>query len=268
MARIRTIKPEFWLDEDLSELSCETHMLAAALLNHCDDEGYFKANPKLLHAQIFALRELDGSVTELVQSLSEIGYLTLFNGTDGKFYGHVTNFNKHQTINKATASKIKGLKQLPSDYGSATEQLPLGKERKGKEQGKEQGKESKPSISSKSPCDDIPQVEIEVTNIKNINSGYAFQGDVIRLSQKDFNTWQALYSNLNLHEELKQLDMELRGEKKWFQPASAKLNYRNKVKNNKYQSQGKKTVTENFSEKDYGETVLPEWMRNVQGDQS
>jgi len=138
MARIRTIKPEFWLDEDLSELSCEAHMFAAALLNHCDDEGYFKANPKLLHAQIFALRELDGSVTELVQNLEKLNYLSCFVGTDGKKYGHVTNFNKHQAINKPTASKIKGLKPLPSNSRSATEQLPLGKE-----QGKEQGKEVK-----------------------------------------------------------------------------------------------------------------------------
>lgn len=139
MARIRTIKPEFWLDEDLSELSCETHMFAAALLNHCDDEGYFKANPKLLHAQIFALRELDGSVTELLQSLKKIEYLSLFRGSDGKIYGHVANFNKHQTINKPTASKIKGLKPLPSECGSDVVQLPSGKERKGTGKGKEQG---------------------------------------------------------------------------------------------------------------------------------
>ena len=142
MARIRTIKPEFWLDEDLSELSCETHMFAAALLNHCDDEGYFKANPKLLHAQIFALRELDGSVTDFVKSLEGAGYLSCFTGADGKLYGQVINFNKHQSINKATASKIKGLKQITQQSGSCPVVLPSGKERKGtgnREQGKEQG---------------------------------------------------------------------------------------------------------------------------------
>jgi hypothetical protein len=150
MARIRTIKPEFWLDEDLSELSCETHMFAAALLNHCDDEGYFNANPKLLHAQIFALRELDGTVAVIIQNLENIGYLTLFTGTDGKNYGHVTNFNKHQTINKPKASKIITLKPLPYSDGTTTEQLPLGKEQ-GTGKGKEQGKENKTSIPAKSP---------------------------------------------------------------------------------------------------------------------
>jgi phage replication O-like protein O len=39
-------------------------------------------------------------------------------------------------------------------------------------------------------------------------------------------------------------------------------------KNFQGQSQGKKTITENFTQKDYGQTVLPEWMSDVQGDQS
>ena len=38
MARIRTIKPEFWRDEDLSGLPAETALLAIGLLNHADDE--------------------------------------------------------------------------------------------------------------------------------------------------------------------------------------------------------------------------------------
>ena len=53
MARIRTIKPEFWRHEDLSALPADTHMLAAALLNYADDEGYFNANPKLVEAECF-----------------------------------------------------------------------------------------------------------------------------------------------------------------------------------------------------------------------
>lgn len=148
MARIRTIKPEFWLDEDLAELPCEAHMLAAAILNHCDDEGYFKANPKLIHAQVFALRDMECTTTVLVQSLQKIGYLTLFVGSDGKEYGHVTNFNNHQSINKPKASKIKGLKPVQSKSRTDTGQLPLGKE-----QGKEQGKESNIEKTKKNKTD-------------------------------------------------------------------------------------------------------------------
>ncbi len=253
MARIRTIKPEFWLDEDLSELSCETHMFAAALLNHCDDEGYFKANPKLLHAQIFALRDTDSTTTVLVQNLEKTGYLTVFTGTDGKKYGHVTNFNKHQTINKAKPSKIKGLKPVPYPDGTPTEQLPLGKEQ-GTGKGKEQGKERKASIPAESPCENIETLNDD-QKIQDIKSGYAFHGETIKLNQKDFNAWQKLYPNLNLSNELSQLDMEVRGDKKWFSAASAKLNYRNKnALNNKKKFQGRTTVN------DHNQQAMEQWL--------
>ncbi|HBS0572930.1 TPA: DnaT-like ssDNA-binding domain-containing protein, partial [Klebsiella pneumoniae] len=48
MARIRTIKPEFWTDEDMAEVSEPACLLAIGLLNYADDEGYFNANPKLI----------------------------------------------------------------------------------------------------------------------------------------------------------------------------------------------------------------------------
>lgn len=63
---------------------------------------------------------------------------------------------------------------------------------------------------------------------KDNKSEYAFLGETIRLNHSDFQKWQKLYSNLNLMNELKQLDMECRGDKKWFMTVSSKLNYRNK----------------------------------------
>ena len=134
MARIRTIKPEFWRDEFLSKVSAEACLLAIGLLNHCDDEGYFNANPKLVDADVFPLRELSFPTTTLLQELSKIGYIQVFQGSDGKVYGQVTNFEKHQVINKKTPSKIKHLCKLPQDYGSDQVALPIGKEGKGKEE--------------------------------------------------------------------------------------------------------------------------------------
>ncbi|HAM5330743.1 TPA: hypothetical protein IB053_002408 [Escherichia coli] len=137
MARIRTIKPEFWTDEDLSEVSEAACLLAIGLLNYADDEGYFNANPKLIKATVFPIREQSGSITVLMHELSSVGYISLFSGHDGKIYGLVNNFAKHQVINKAKKSAIKDLCAVPYQYGSDTELLPPGKERKGKEQGKE-----------------------------------------------------------------------------------------------------------------------------------
>ena len=140
MARIRTIKPDFWRDESLAAISPEACLLAIGLLNHCDDEGYFNANPKLVESDIFPLRELSKTTPVLIQELCMIGYLELFQGEDGKTYGHIKNFEKHQVINKKTPSKIKHLCDLPYDYHTTTVQVPSGKEGNGS--GKEKEKKA------------------------------------------------------------------------------------------------------------------------------
>lgn len=112
MSRIRTIKPEFWKHEDLSELPPETHMLAAALLNYSDDEGFFKANPKLVQAECCPLRDDSTIVRRSLEMLAAIGYIRLFTGTDGKEYGHVVKFLDHQRVDRAKPSNIKVLETV------------------------------------------------------------------------------------------------------------------------------------------------------------
>ena len=141
MARIRTIKPEFWRDENLAKVSPEACLLAIGLLNHCDDEGFFNANPKLVESDVFPLRNLSSTTTVLLRELSDIGYINLFSGSDGKTYGHIVNFSKHQVINKKTPSKIKELCSLPEEYCSDTVELPLGMEGNGNRKGKGKEKE-------------------------------------------------------------------------------------------------------------------------------
>jgi hypothetical protein len=109
MGRIRTIKPEFWRNENLSELPEATHLLAAALLNYCDDDGYFNANEKLIQSECCPLREPSVSITDSLTHLLNIGYLRLGTGEDGRRYGHIIKFLDHQRINRPTASKIKRL---------------------------------------------------------------------------------------------------------------------------------------------------------------
>lgn len=140
MARIRTIKPEFWTDEDLSEVSEPACLLALGLLNYADDEGYFNANPKLIKASVFPLREPSVPITVQLRELSDCGYISLFSTSDGKNFGVINNFQKHQVINKPKESKIKELDLLPYEYGSGTVSIPPGMDQ-GKEQGKEQGKD-------------------------------------------------------------------------------------------------------------------------------
>jgi hypothetical protein len=109
MARIRTIKPEFHANERLSALSAETHLLACALLNYADDEGFFNSNPQLVKAACCPLRELSKPIAESLRELEQIGYFKSFDGTDGRQYGWIVNFRTHQNINRPKDSKIKTL---------------------------------------------------------------------------------------------------------------------------------------------------------------
>ena len=140
MPRIRTVKPEFWLNEDLAEQPSDTRLLALGLLNQADDEGYFKANPAILKGAIFPLSETSVSVQVMLTQLSKIGYIKIYNGSDSRQYGHVVNFVKHQVVNRPSASKIKQLINFSEEsvnyHGEVTDHSL--EERKGKEQGKEE----------------------------------------------------------------------------------------------------------------------------------
>jgi hypothetical protein len=66
-------------------------------------------------------------------------------------------------------------------------------------------------------------------------SEYVFEGEIIKLSAKDYHKWCDMYKHLNITEELQQLDMELEAKrmeggntKKWFSECIARLNGRNK----------------------------------------
>lgn len=133
MARIRTIKPDFWRNPELSQVSPEAALLAIGLLNIADDEGWFLLNEKLIQADVFPLRELSRSTTVVLRELSDIGYFEVFSTPENRLYGHVVNFSKHQVINNKSTSKISCLELLPYSYGSPTVALPSGKEGKGRE---------------------------------------------------------------------------------------------------------------------------------------
>jgi hypothetical protein len=110
MSRIRSLKPEFGHNDKLSALPAEAHLLAGLLITYADDEGYFNANPKLVHAGCCPLRELLTNISDILTKLSGIGYLELFKGSDGRDYGFITNFHIHQRVTHPTASKIKILR--------------------------------------------------------------------------------------------------------------------------------------------------------------
>jgi hypothetical protein len=71
---------------------------------------------------------------------------------------------------------------------------------------------------------------VTVKEKENKNKNYKWEGKVIRLTEKDFNSWQANFSNLDLKAELQSLDdyYSKEGVTDWFSRCSGALNKRNK----------------------------------------
>jgi hypothetical protein len=108
MGRIRTIKPEFHAHEELSALPAETHLLAGALTNYADDEGYFNANPGLVKAATHPLRNKDKTpIEEQLSQLEKMKYICIRRCADGKSIGFIVNFQLHQKVSHPSPSKLR-----------------------------------------------------------------------------------------------------------------------------------------------------------------
>lgn len=105
--RIRTIKPEFWLHEGLCALPEFTRLLAIALLNWADDEGYFMANPAILRGSLFPFLDDSKKIPRGLQELSRVGWIDLGKDTQDRDVGRIRNFAKHQRVDKPRSSEIK-----------------------------------------------------------------------------------------------------------------------------------------------------------------
>jgi len=100
MGRIRTIKPEFWVSEQIVECSPNARLLFIGMWNFCDDGGNHPASPKSLKMQVFPGDDFTvGYISELVAELENQGLIIDYQADDGKRYWHVTGWH-HQKIDR------------------------------------------------------------------------------------------------------------------------------------------------------------------------
>lgn len=100
MARIRTIKPEFWEDEKLAKLPLHARLLFIGTWNFADDNGVLLANPVLMKSHIFPYEDIGiSTISEWIDMLVENGMLirATYNGKD---YLVIRKFLIHQKINR------------------------------------------------------------------------------------------------------------------------------------------------------------------------
>ncbi len=129
MARARNIKPGFFQNEDLVELSFEVRLLFIGLWTIADREGRLEDRPKRIKMAIFPADNID--VDAALEQLQSAGFLVRYDAGNMKAI-QITNFAKHQNPHiKEAASTIPPAdgfvcqtEQAPDEHDASTVQAP------------------------------------------------------------------------------------------------------------------------------------------------
>jgi hypothetical protein len=133
VARIRTIKPDFWTDDTITECSLSARLLFIGIWNFADDAGNLDRSAKQIKARVFPVDNVDCEV--LIQELLTHGLLIEYSVSDKK-YLHIPGFADHQVINRPSKPSVPGYEDSMKTHGALTESsvsTHAGREGKGRE---------------------------------------------------------------------------------------------------------------------------------------
>lgn len=138
MPRIRTIKPDFWIDEKIARLKRDERLLFIGLWNLADDQGVVKSNSAYIKGQLFSYDD-DVRITTVDQwlvSLTKALMLVPFT-VSGEGYYIIRTFKEHQVINRPSKPKWDDVILSKITHGVLTEYS--HQERKGSGTGNREG---------------------------------------------------------------------------------------------------------------------------------
>jgi hypothetical protein len=149
MARIRTIKPEFFTSLTIADLTPEQRLTFIGLWTHVDDAGRCVDDARLIKAALWPLDDRTAADVERdMGALTEASLIVRYT-LNRRHYLAVVNWSEHQKISHPSQSKLpapdEGEPTPPTStdgssvkpHGGLPEDSPL--ERKGKEQGTGKG---------------------------------------------------------------------------------------------------------------------------------
>lgn len=137
MARIRTVKPEFWSHPLIGKQDDATKLMAIALLNYADDEGFFHAEPNLVRGFCRPFDDNSTITRRCLDNLSKIGYISISENENYGPIGVIETFKEHQRIDRANSSKLKDYYSTNTRRTLDERSTPEGKGRERKGKGKE-----------------------------------------------------------------------------------------------------------------------------------
>jgi hypothetical protein len=109
VARIRSLKPEFFRSPSMASVSVHARLTFEALWCHADDEGRYRYEPALLKADAWPLdddvtaKHVEVYVAELIEVAAVCRY-----ESGGKRYLHVVRWVEHQKISHPATSRLPG----------------------------------------------------------------------------------------------------------------------------------------------------------------
>lgn len=112
MSRIRTLKPDHFMDEALSEVSIAAHFLLSGLWCLADREGRLEDRPRYIKAQVFPYRDVD--VEPLLEELARVRRIVRY-AVDGVGYVEVCNWTRDQRPH---------VREAPSTFPGSAEAQP------------------------------------------------------------------------------------------------------------------------------------------------
>lgn len=106
MARIRTIKPEFWVSETIGELSPNARLLFLCSLNQADDEGLLVWNPAICRSAAFTYDDITlADVEAIMAEIEGANLIVPYKDAQQKTFGWIPKFRKHQKIDRPQKAK-------------------------------------------------------------------------------------------------------------------------------------------------------------------
>jgi hypothetical protein len=122
MARIRSIKPEFWTDVAVVECSPNARLLFIGTWTFADDCGNLDRSAKQLKVQIFPADNID--CEPLINELTRHELLIEYTSA-GKAYLHIKNFRRHQRIDRPGPPRFPEFVEYSSKSYPQANQEPL-----------------------------------------------------------------------------------------------------------------------------------------------
>lgn len=198
MARIRTIKPEFFTSADIVELTPLARLFYVSLWCEADREGRLEWKPKTLKLRYLPGDECD--VEQLAGELTGAGLVVLYEVHD-KQYAEIPSFTKHQVINNRESPSALPPRATDASGTREPRVKAEGKEgRKGREgDSAEPHSDSPPSSGEQAaPAEPIPSEPAVVAIPLNDGSEYGVGPAMVT-------EWEAAYPAVDVVQQLREM---------------------------------------------------------------